>query len=253
MYKVVIADDEVWVAIGIKKLIHRSSLPFEVVGEAANGIKALELVRELQPDLLITDIRMPGLNGIGLVKRIRGGNDLIQVIFISGYAEFEYAKEGLRLGALDYLLKPVEEESLREVLSRYQAAREKKTEQDSQAGPEEAEFIIEDYRIKKVIDEINRRYTEKISLQELADKCGLSSGHLSTLIKRETGASFSDYVAEKRMEDAKKLLLKEGLSIEEVADQVGYNDYFYFTKVFKKHEGLSPSAFRKQGGERFGS
>ena len=147
----------------------------------------------------------------------------------------------------------MEEESLREVLSRYQAAREKKTEQDSQAGPEEAEFIIEDYRIKKVIDEINRRYTEKISLQELADKCGLSSGHLSTLIKRETGSSFSDYVAEKRMEDAKKLLLKEGLSIEEVADQVGYNDYFYFTKVFKKHEGISPSAFRKQGGERFGS
>lgn len=253
MYKVVIADDEVWVAIGIKKLIHRSSLPFEVVGEASNGIKALEMVREMRPDLLITDIRMPGLNGLELVKRIRESESLIQIVFISGYAEFEYAKEGLRLGALDYLLKPVEEESLRKVLLRYQAAREEKTKQAAQPESEEAGFPIEDYRIKKVVDEINIRYTEKISLQELADKCGLSSGHLSALIKRETGASFSDYVAAKRIGDAKKLLLQEGLSIEEVAYQVGYHDYFYFTKVFKKHEGISPSAFRKQQPARLGS
>lgn len=253
MYKVVIADDEVWVAIGIKKLIHRSSLPFEVVGEASNGIKALEMVREMRQDLLITDIRMPGLNGLELVKRIRESESLIQIIFISGYAEFEYAKEGLRLGALDYLLKPVEEESLRKVLLRYQAAREEKTKQAAQPESEEAGFPIEDYRIKKVVDEINIRYTEKISLQELADKCGLSSGHLSALIKRETGASFSDYVAAKRIGDAKKLLLQEGLSIEEVAYQVGYHDYFYFTKVFKKHEGISPSAFRKQQSARLGS
>ena len=81
----------------------------------------------------------------------------------------------------------------------------------------------------------------------------MSSGHLSALIKRETGASFSDYVAAKRIGDAKKLLLQEGLSIEEVAYQVGYHDYFYFTKVFKKHEGISPSAFRKQQSARLGS
>lgn len=242
MYKVLIADDEVWVAIGIKKLIHRSGLPFEVAGEAANGIRALELVRELSPDLLITDIRMPGLSGLELVRKIRESGSLLQVVFVSGYAEFAYAKEGIQLGALDYLLKPVEEESLRKILLRYQEIREK----DEESRGAEAEVLIEDYRIKKVIDEINCRYTEKLSLQELADQCALSIGHLSNLIKKETGMSFSEYVTVKRMEDAKKLLLKEQLSIEEVAEQVGYHDYFYFTKVFKKYEGISPSVFRRK-------
>lgn len=122
MYKVVIADDEVWVAIGIKKLIHRSSLPFEVVGEASNGIKALEMVREMRPDLLITDIRMPGLNGLELVKRIRESESLIQIIFISGYAEFEYAQGAIQASVDDYMLKPVSINQMKQTLTRLKAA-----------------------------------------------------------------------------------------------------------------------------------
>ena len=167
----------------------------------------------------------------------------MKVVFISGYAEFEYAKDALRMGAFDYLLKPVEEEGLTAILERYIAVREKKRKE---AGPEEdIDSSVRDSRVKKIIEEMNQRYTEKISLGDLADDCGLSIGHLSTLIKKETGQSFSEYITAKRMEDAKKLLCKEELSIDDVADMVGYHDYFYFTKAFKKYVGMSPSMYRK--------
>ena len=240
MYKVVVADDEVWVGVGIKKMISRSGQPFEVVWEAPNGIQAYRLVKEKEPDILITDIRMPGLNGLELMHKLMDEKIMIKVVFISGYAEFEYAKEALRMGAFDYLLKPVEEESLRAILERYRTLRE-----ENRAVEPEPEIVADDSRIKKIINEINRKYTEKISLGELAEKYGLSIGHLSTLIKKETGMSFTEYITEKRMEDAKKLLLKEELSIEEVAEKVGYHDYFYFTKAFKKYAGVSPSIYRK--------
>ena len=106
MYKVIIADDEVWIGFGIKKLIHRSGLPFEVVGEAPNGIKAYEMVKELKPDLLITDIRMPGLSGLELMKKLMEEGHTLKVVFISGYAEFEYAKDALRTVSYTHLTLP---------------------------------------------------------------------------------------------------------------------------------------------------
>lgn len=243
MYKVVIADDEVWIGFGIKKLIHRSGLPFEVVGEAPNGIKAYDMVKQVKPDILITDIRMPGMNGLELMKKLMEEGYMLKVVFISGYAEFEYAKEALRMGAFDYLLKPVEEEGLTAILERYIEIREKKRKETD--TEEEMDSNVRDSRVKKIIEEINQRYTEKISLGDLADGCGLSIGHLSTLIKKETGQSFSEYITGKRMEDAKKLLCREELSIDDIADMVGYHDYFYFTKAFKKYMGMSPSMYRK--------
>ena len=236
MYKVIIADDEVWIGFGIKKLIHKSGQPFTVIGEAPNGIRAYEMVKKEQPDLLITDIRMPGLNGLELMRKLRAEENPVGVVFISGYAEFEYA--------FDYLLKPIEEESLTAILSRFCEEKERK------APPRFTEPVtlnpeVSDPRIRKIIQEIDRNYTGKISLGELADSMNLSIGHLSTLIRRETGLSFSEYVTAKRMEDAKKLLCQENLSVEEVAEQVGYHDYFYFTKAFKKYAGISPSVYRK--------
>ncbi len=241
MYKIVIADDEVWIGFGIKKLIHKSGAPFVVIGEAANGIQAYDLVRENKPDILITDIRMPGLNGLELMKKLKEEGILVSVVFISGYAEFSYAREALQMGAFDYLLKPVEEEELTAILEKWRLQKEK---QKSDSKSEKSQNI-EDPRMKKILDEIDRNYAGKLSLGGLAEQYNVSIGYLSTLIRKETGMSFSEYVAQKRMEDAKKLLCREELSIEEVAELSGYHDYFYFIKVFKKYTGKSPSVYRK--------
>ena len=102
-----------------------------------------------------------------------------------------------------------------------------------------------DRMIDNVISDIREHYTEDISLTSLAAKYNISMGHLSKMIKERLQVNFSDYIASLRIQRAKELLRDESISIQEIAEIVGYNDYFYFTKVFKKVEGISPSKYRK--------
>ena len=233
--KVFIADDEVWIIIRLKKLIEKSGLPFQVVGEANNGVAALEEIEEKKPDVLISDIRMPGYNGLELLEKLNEKELGTKVVFISGYAEFEYAQSAVRLGAFDYLLKPVEQEKLNDVLERLLG----------KDGGAEIEEEVNLSTIKQIVKEIKENYTENITLTGLAEKYGISISHLSYLLKEELSLSFSDYLASKRIQKAKELLADESLSIVEVAERVGYGDYGYFTKAFKKNVGISPSKYRK--------
>ena len=105
MISVYIADDEAWITIGLKKLIQKSGLPFEVIGEAHNGVTTLEDIKTLKPDVLFTDIRMPGLSGLEVMSYISEHQFATKVVLISGYAEFEYARQAMLCGAFDYLLK----------------------------------------------------------------------------------------------------------------------------------------------------
>ena len=237
--RVYIADDEVWIIIGLKKLIEKSGLPFQIIGEANNGVAALEEIEEKKPDILFTDIRMPGYNGLELMERLNEKGLPMKVVFISGYADFEYAQSAIRLGAFDYLLKPVDQDKLQEVLERLLAGEEGRQDEDSE------EAAVNPSTIKMIVGEMKQHYTENITLTDLSRKYGISPGHLSGLIKEELQLSFSEYIASKRLQKAKELLADESLSIEEIAERVGYSDYFYFTKVFKKNCGISPSKYRK--------
>ena len=118
MYTVLIVDDEPWVAYGIKALVDWESLGYTVIGEAHNGLTALETIMEKKPEVVISDIRMPGLNGIELLEHINEKQLDTKVILISGYAEFEYAQKAVRLGAFDYLLKQVDKDKLTDTLLR---------------------------------------------------------------------------------------------------------------------------------------
>lgn len=245
MYKVYLADDETWIVIGLKKLIEKTELPFKVVGEAYNGVAALEEIEEKKPDVLITDIRMPGLNGIALMEKVREKYKDMKIIFVSGYAEFEYAQSALRMGAFDYILKPVGQEKIQEVLERLCAEFRKERGEETEEVQEETEPPVNPTVMKQIIKEIQERYTENITLSGLAETYGISIGYLSVQIKAELGLSFSEYITSKRIQKAKELLTDERLSIEAIAEMTGYNDYFYFIKVFKKNTGISPSKYRK--------
>lgn len=240
MYRVFIADDEIWIVMGLKKLIERSGEPFEVVGEANNGVVALEEIDRLKPDVVISDIRMPGLNGLELMERLTERAPDVKVIFISGYAEFEYAQKALQMGAVDYLLKPVEPKMLGNVLTRLKEMLGYETEEEK---PQEES--VSPSVLRRIVEEIRRNYTENITLTGLAEKYSMSTGHLSSLLKEELGLPFSEYLASMRIQKAKELLADERLSIDSIAEQTGYRDYFYFTKVFKKTVGMSPSKYRR--------
>ncbi len=239
MYSIFLADDEAWVVFGLKKRIEKSGLPFQVIGESNNGVTAFEEIMEKKPDVVITDIRMPGLDGLELIEKIRRENLDIEVIFISGYAEFEYAKKALQMGAVDFLVKPVGMEELRDVLM---CIERKKAGQPEQ---KKVEPDIQQPMWKSVVKKIQTRYMENISLNDLAEEYNVSASYLSNGLKEKLGMPFSEYITLKRIQKSKELLADERLSIEQVAEKVGYHDYFYFTKVFKKMTGVTPSKYRK--------
>lgn len=243
MYKIFLADDEIWETIGLKKLIEKSELPVQVVGEAENGIVALEQIEKKNPDILITDIRMPGLGGLELAEKIREKGLDVEIIILSGYAEFEYARSAMRQGVKYYLLKPVEQEMLNQALGETIKERERGIVQ-TKILPEEEESENATV-MKQILKEIQESYMEDITLNSLAEKYNISVSRLSSRIKGTLGMSFSKYLTSKRIERAKELLKDERLSLEQIAEQVGYRDYFYFIKVFKKVTGVSPSVYRK--------
>ena len=236
MYSVYIADDEMWVIVGLKKRIEKTGLPFQVIGEANNGVMALEEIEKKKPDILFTDIRMPGYSGLELLELLRK-KELQTKVLISGYAEFEYAQSAIRNGAYDYLLKPIDQEKLQIVLERILG--------DGAGILENEQEQVAPSTIRKIMDEIKEHYTENITLTGLAEKYAISVSYLSELLKEHLQLSFSEYISSKRIQKAKELLADESLSIEQIAEQTGYNDYFYFTKVFKKNTGISPSKYRK--------
>lgn len=240
-YSILIADDERWVLLGIRRLVEKTGLPFQVAGLAENGIDALELLMECHPDVLITDIRMPGMDGLELMKEIRKKKLDTKVVLVSGYAEFDYAQKAIRMGAVDYLLKPVEAETFAKVLENL----EKMLDERGGKQEEQPEEILNPSALENIVEEIQSRYNENITLTGFSEKHNISAGHLSNLLKERLGMSFSEYITAKRVQKAKELLADERLSVEKVANEVGYKDYFYFTKVFKKAVGISPSKYRK--------
>ena len=195
MISVYIADDEVWITIGLKKLIQKSGLPFEVIGEAHNGVTTLEDIKTLKPDVLFTDIRMPGLSGLEVMSYISEHQFATKVVLISGYAEFEYARQAMLCGAFDYLLKPIQQETLNKTLSRLRNELEPAASETSEDTMENA--TITDLStagtslFKKILAYIQEHDTEELSLTSLAEMYNISSSRLSTLIKKKrTGTVF---------------------------------------------------------------
>lgn len=245
MYKVFLADDEIWEIMGLKKLIEKTGLPVKVVGEAVNGIEAIEGIQKSKPDILLTDIRMPGLDGLALAEQIQKKMLHTKVVFISGYAEFEYARKAIQMKVSGYLLKPVELEELKRVLETVIA------ELKEISSADDADSLLNDdlekmSTIQRVIQDIQKSYMEDITLASLAEKYNLSTGYLSIQLKEYLGEPFSKYLTSLRVLKAQELLADEKLSVEQISEAVGYKDYFYFTKVFKKATGSTPSKYRKK-------
>ena len=242
MLNVYIADDEVWIILGLKKLLDKLNIDARVVGTANNGLTAKEEIARFKPDVVFADIRMPGLSGLELLQEIPDVSPDSKVVIISGYAEFAYAQEAVQHHAYDYLLKPIKEEELSRVMTAIL-----NDQSEDGAGNEDGEgaYDFDNKLIDNVISDIREHYMEDISLTSLSSKYNISMGHLSKMIKDSLKVNFSDYIASLRIQRAKELLRDDRLSIQEIAEIVGYNDYFYFTKVFKRVEGISPSKYRK--------
>lgn len=128
MYQVFLVDDEPWALVVLKNMIVWSDYGFIVSGEAEDGKNALERIEHTNPDLIISDIRMPGMDGLVLMEKLRELGRKTQVLLVSGYTDFEYARKAMRLGCAGYLVKPVEEKELVTYLEKIRRILDEKSE-----------------------------------------------------------------------------------------------------------------------------
>ena len=249
MYHVFLADDEPWALMTLKNMIEWSDYGFAVSGEAEDGEQALARINRTAPDLIISDIRMPGMDGLALLQTIRDSGLRAEVLLVSGYTDFEYARKALQFGCAGYLVKPVEEKELTEYLVKIkQRLDENKAAGEGKAGGDKQEdgYQSEKLQVQAMVKYIQEHYAQALTLQVLSGEFKMSESYISSLIKKRTGKGFSEHLMEIRIRKAQEYLRTTNDSIETIAERVGYPDYFYFTKVYKKATGISPAAYRRQ-------
>lgn len=236
--RVLLVDDEIMIREGFKSLFDWESHDCEVVGEAADGMEAMAQIDALLPDIVIMDINIPILNGLKVIQRSRLKYPDMAFIIVSGYDDFAYCREALRLQITDYILKPVNYDEFGSCIDNLKISIfENNTAEES--GEEDERTIV------GIVRYMQEHMTEEVSLNILAEEFHLSAQYISQLFKNEIGVNFLAYLTNIRMEQAKKLLLSSQFSIAEISERSGYGDYRVFTKAFKKAEGVTPSQYRR--------
>lgn len=251
VYKILIVEDEPLIRKGIVTLINFEELEINQIFEAADGETAFEIVQKEAPHIILTDINLPYMDGLTFAKKVKAHASEAIIIFLTGYDYFEYAVSALKLGADDYILKPVTKKDVEELLTR--AIHKLKSNQlnhqlkkmllGQEAGDFQKNESLAD-TLKKTIDaQLNNSL---LSLTWLADELGYNANYLSGIIKKILGMTFRDYVSEKRIEHAKVLLLATSLKNYEIAEKIGFEDVNYFSLRFKQVTGVSPRQYKKE-------
>ena len=241
MYKLLIVEDEKLIRKGLVAHNPWNEWGFECVGEAENGKEALALFSQYNPDVLLTDLRMPVMNGLTLLSELRKKGADCPIIVISGYADFDYAQEAIQYGAMAYLLKPIKQQELMDTFLRAKMLLD--TERYHLAM---GLCRVRDITMEPVLSYIESHYNLNICIQQLAEIAHLSISQLMRNFKAETGQSIVKYITDFRINQAKALLDNPTLKIYEVANQVGFDDVSYFCRVFKKSTDYSPTEYRER-------
>ena len=236
--RVLLVDDEIMIREGFKRLFDWAAHDCEVVGEAADGMEALSRIDALCPDIVIMDINIPILNGLKVIQLSRIKHPETAYVIVSGYDDFSYCREALRLQITDYILKPVNYDEFGSCIDNLKISL-------FERGVTHSDSALEERTINQLTRYLQEHLSEEISLSVLADEFHLSAQYISQLFKSEIGVNFLTYLTNIRMENAKKLLLATSLPISDISERSGYGDYRVFTKAFKKSEGVTPSQYRR--------
>jgi len=260
--KIILCDDEQLECDALQRIFSQSPLPVTILGVVNNGLDAIRLAAEETPDVIFMDIRMPGMSGLEAAHEIMAQKPETQVIILSAFNDFSYAQDALRMGVMDYVLKPAEPEALYAALGRaVERIHEHETSRQQQAMLENrlAEILPtypgvsgqSDDAILQAVEYVRAHYQEDTSLEKVAGAVSLSPAYFSRLFLKRTGSNFQQYLIWVRMEAAKYLLKETNLPIGEVAGAVGYSDANHFSVRFKKEVDRTPNQYRKEeGGHR---
>ena len=250
-YQVIVAEDEPLLLQNTVSKVRALELGFEVVATAQTGIQALEHIERLHPDLLITDIRMPVMDGLELIERAREAQPGLDCVIISGYSDFEYAQRACRLQAFDYLLKPVDPAQLRDALARLKAryaVQEREMAKTFVPGDQSHREVAE--ALKAYLDE---HYAEDVKMNLIAESLNYSAGHISRIFQQTYDVSPNRYLITLRINRACALLTSDSaLTVRAVGEAVGYPEQGYFSRIFKKYTGMNPQQYRDESPQQPG-
>ncbi len=242
--KILVVEDETLLRNHLIKLIKSiKCIPIQIIGDATNGIEAYKIVEKELPDLVISDIKMPGGDGLTLAQKVQDNYPTIKFVILSGYDEFSYAQTALRSDVKDYLLKPIDKELLKTTILNI----------SNQIFSENETFVINNSNQDKkqmcdfIINYLDNNFNKDISIADLSVKCGFTQEYLGKIFKKYTNQTISQYIINLRVKEAEKLLIKyPNMEIYRIAELVGYKDNsFYFSRIFKNKTGIQPSEYRK--------
>lgn len=249
-YRILLVDDEPIQRTSIRDYINEQAYPFYVSKDARNGQEALDYLETNGVDIVLTDVKMPLKSGLTLAGESAKRYPHLVYVFISGFQDFEYVQQAVKLEAVDYLLKPIEPDELIQALYR-SLERIKKMNVISvlDIGDTSAEESV----TQSIKHEVCQNYRSFPSLKELAERFTYSPAYLSSSFKRDTGMTINQYLTIVRLEKACSLMENTDKYLYEIADEVGYRDLKHFRLLFEREKGIGPSEWRnhhKSGSNR---
>lgn len=267
MYRVLIVEDEKVIRQGIIYVVDWTALDCVVAGEAENGQQGLEMIERFSPDIVITDVRMPLMDGLEMIRRGRENRNF-EAILLSAYDDFDYVRRALKLEACEYLLKPVNNEELMQAIENACRKTERKNKlrqmenawkeigMKNDGGPPEGPEMVENagtlaegkqeklsFYPAKMVRYVQQHYRERISLQNLSETYEVSAAWLSREFKKEMGCSFNDFLNRYRIHRAIRIMSEKKVRVYELAQLCGFSDYKYFVSIFHKYMDCTPTEF----------
>lgn len=232
---IVIIDDEPKIRNGLRHFLDKQE-GWNVTGAFENAVDALAFLSHHDADAVITDIKMPEMNGLDMIARLRERDTDTEIIIMSGYPDFRFAQQAIELGVLRYLVKPANPRELLQILKGVE-------EKHGRVVKKMAEPVY-NLLVKKAADYIEENYGEKISVKEIAEHLYVTPNYLSDLFKRHTGKNISAYITDVRLEKAKEYLTIPECNVAFISERVGIGNSRYFSNLFKKKYGMTPSEYR---------
>lgn len=242
--RIMIVEDEQRARRGLHSLIESISEKYEIVAEASDGKQALEMIPVVNPEVVFTDLKMPHMDGMSLIKAVRAMERDIKFVIITAYEEFDIARQAISLEVSDYLVKPVTYDETAQLLERLMA-------KGNTAPDTRVKSLMEEYPkahplVIKALNILEKSYSTRISQKELAENLGITQEYFSYLFNKDMGEPFSKFLRKYRIQAAKCLYQSADLPREEVPFRVGFSDSKYFNKVFREVEGISVSDYLKK-------
>lgn len=244
MFTLIVVEDSTLLRQGLVHSISQKLPWIDVIGEAEDAIQGKSLILEMRPEIVLTDIRLPGMTGLKMLQEVMQVYTP-QVIVVSGYSEFEYCREALSLGVLAYIVKPIDEKELEDSL-KYAASRllDRRHIDKNLLYTGGGKGGTKAHHVNQVIRFIHAHYAEEISVSGIARELNINEDYLGRIFKESTSFSINEYRSNYRIAQASQLLARPELAIHEIARAVGIENQHYFSQLFKQKMGVTPTQYR---------